>query len=145
MFLSSYFTISFFITLTMSYIIRVGFRKLTNKNDYNKMLNKPPPTATSGENSFFKRAKDFINETQNTIGYFEPDIGGLHPDFLLLSPDFGVIVVEIKDYSPNNLLTIAKSGNWEILDDNKKVSINNPFDQIYQYWRAIMDRITITP
>ncbi len=59
------------------------------------MLNKTPPTATSGEKSFFKRVNDFINEIPNTIGYFEPDIGGLHPDFLILSPDFGVIVVEI--------------------------------------------------
>ncbi len=48
------------------------------------MLNKTPPTATSGEKSFFKRVNDFINETPNTIGYFEPDIGGLHPDFLIL-------------------------------------------------------------
>ncbi len=62
----------------------MGFRKLTNKNVCTKMLNKTPPTATSGEKSFFKRVNDFINETPNTIGYFEPDIGGLHPDFLIL-------------------------------------------------------------
>ena len=105
------------------------------------MLNKPPTTATQGERSFFNRIEYHFEENNNVIGYFEPDIGGLHPDFLLLSPDFGVIVVEIKDYSPKNLLTIAKSGNWETLDDNKKISISNPFDQIYQYWRAIKDRI----
>jgi len=52
--------------------------------------------------------------------------------------------VEIKDYSPNNLLTIATSGYWELLDDNKKISVSNPFDQIYQYWRAIKDRINFS-
>ncbi|MFX0188527.1 MAG: NERD domain-containing protein, partial [Candidatus Hodarchaeota archaeon] len=105
------------------------------------MLNKPPPTATAGERSFFNRVKQFISDENRGIGYFEPDIGGLHPDFLLLSPDFGVIVAEIKDYAPNNLITITKSGNWEKLDADNTISIDNPFDQIYQYWRAIKDRV----
>lgn len=105
------------------------------------MLNKPPSTATSGERSFNNRVKQFFSNQNKAIGYFEPDIGGLHPDFLLLSPAFGVIVAEIKDYSPNNLVQITKSGNWDKLEGDKTISIDNPFDQIYQYWRAIKDRV----
>ena len=77
------------------------------------MLNKPPKTATSGERSFFSRVQEIFSEKDAMIGYFEPDIGGLRPDYLLLSPFFGVVVVEIKDYSPNELVTITKSGNWK--------------------------------
>jgi superfamily I DNA and RNA helicase len=105
------------------------------------MLNKPPPNATSGEKSFFTRIEHVFAEDNNFIGYCEPDVGDLRPDFLLLSPSFGVVVVEIKDYSPDNLLNITKSGNWEKLEGDKAVSIENPFDQIYQYWRVIKDRV----
>jgi superfamily I DNA/RNA helicase len=105
------------------------------------MLNKCPPTATQGERTFYNRVEHLFAEGNGVVGYFEPDIGGLHPDFLLLSPSFGIIVVEVKDYSPNNLLTVTKSGSWEKIDGDKKLSIENPFDQIYQYWRAIKDRI----
>ncbi|MFX1450475.1 MAG: 3'-5' exonuclease [Promethearchaeota archaeon] len=105
------------------------------------MLNKPPPTATAGERSFFNRIDQILSDVHSIIGYFEPDVGGLHPDFLLLSPEFGIIVAEIKDYSPNNLITITKSGNWEKLEGEQTILIENPFDQIYQYWRAIKDRV----
>ena len=108
------------------------------------MLNKPPPTATAGERSFCNRIEHVFADKMNVIGYFEPNIGGLRPDFFLISPSFGIIVAEIKDYLPNNLLTIASSGNWEKLDDEKRISIKNPFDQIYQYWRAIQDRVNFS-
>ena len=80
------------------------------------MLNKPPPTATLEERSFFNRIEYLFGENNNVISYFEPDIGGLRPDFILLLPKFGVIIAEIKDYSPNNLINIHKSGKWEKLD-----------------------------
>ena len=105
------------------------------------MLNKPPPTAMQGERAFYNRIEYFFEENNNVFSYFEPDIGGLRPDFILLSPKFGVIITEIKDYSPDNLINIHKSGKWEKLGDGKKVLITNPFDQIYQYWRAIKNLV----
>ena len=105
------------------------------------MLNKPPPTATIGERMFFNRVERSFPSNNSTIGYFEPEIGGLRPDFLLLSPHFGVVVVEVKDYSPTKLIEIAKSGDWQMRKGKGTTFIANPFDQIYQYWRAIMDRI----
>ena len=105
------------------------------------MLNKPPPTAMQGERAFYNRIEYFFEENNNVFSYFEPDIGGLRPDFILLSPKFGVIIVEIKDYSPDNLINIHKSGKWEKLGDGKQVLITNPFDQIYQYWRAIKNLV----
>lgn len=105
------------------------------------MLNKPPPTATIGERMFFNRVERIFPGNNSVAGYFEPDVGGLRPDFVLLSPDFGVMVVEVKDYSPTKLLTITKSGDWEMRRGDRRTSIENPFDQIYQYWCAIKDRI----
>lgn len=104
-------------------------------------LSTPPLSATDGERAFYNRIKYLYLGEDHLIGYFEPDIGGIHPDFLLLSPIFGIIIVEIKDYSEKYLKTMAKSGKWERLKDDTLIFLDNPFDQIYQYWRVIKDRI----
>ena len=104
-------------------------------------LSQPPLTATDGERAFYNRIKNVFLGVDHILGYFEPDIGGIHPDFLLLSPKYGVIIVEIKDYSEKYLKTISKSGKWEWLKHEKLVLLDNPFDQIYQYWRGVKGRI----
>ncbi len=102
------------------------------------MLNKPPPNATLGEKSFYKRIETFIENNPHVIGYVEPYIGGLRPDFILLSPKFGVLIVEIKDFVSGNLKGVSKTGPWEGFEEDIK---KNPFDQVYQYWRAIKNRV----
>jgi superfamily I DNA and RNA helicase len=97
--------------------------------------------STSGERSFFYRIEDFFSEDDNVLGYFEPELNGFRPDFLLLSPNFGVIIAEVKDYLKKSLKTISKSGSWEMINDDEKISISNPFDQLYQYWRVVKDKI----
>ena len=104
-------------------------------------LSTPPLTATDGERAFYNRIKSVFIGEDHILGYFEPNIGGLHPDFLFLSPKYGVLIVEIKDYSEKYLKTMSKTGKWERLKHEKTVLIDNPFDQIHQYWRVIKDRI----
>jgi len=104
-------------------------------------LSKPSRNATIGEKMFFNRADYYFTNSNDVIGYFEPNIGELHPDFLLISPKYGVFIVEIKDYSAKHLRTISKSGKWEKLNGDGSFLINNPFDQIHQYWRAVKDRV----
>ena len=106
-------------------------------------LSKPPLTATAGERAFYNRIKSIFLGENHVLGYFDPDIGGIHPDFLLLSPKYGIMIIEIKDYSEKYLKTISKTGKWEWLKDEKIVSLDNPFDQIYQYWRVIKDRVNL--
>lgn len=104
-------------------------------------LSKPSRSATTGEKMFFNRADYYFTNSNDVIGYFEPNIGELHPDYLLLSPKYGIFIVEIKDYSAKHLRTISKSGKWEKLNGDGSFLINNPFDQIHQYWRAVKDRV----
>ncbi len=104
-------------------------------------LSAPPLTATDGERAFYNRIKHTYLGEDHLLAYFEPDIGGVHPDYLLLSPNFGIIIVEIKDYSEKYLKTMTKSGKWERLKDDNVIFLDNPFDQIYQYWRVIKDRV----
>ncbi len=105
------------------------------------MLNKPPPNATQGEKLVYKRLEYITNSHPQCLGYAEPDIGGLRPDFLLLSPEFGVIIIEVKDYLPENLCILNKTGGWELLEEDNKIFVKNPFDQLYNYWRAVQDRV----
>lgn len=104
-------------------------------------LNEPPSTATDGERMFYNRIANFFEQQNYVIAYFEPYIGDLHPDFVILSPLHGILIVEVKDYSERNLKSTPKTGKWERLEDEKLILIDNPFDQLYQYWRAIKDRI----
>lgn len=104
-------------------------------------LSKPPSTATKGERLFYNRIESVFAEENHLIGYFEPYIGNLHPDFVLISPKFGIIIAEIKDYSEKYLTAAPKSGKWESLKDERLRLFDNPFDQLYQYWRAIKDRV----
>ena len=106
-----------------------------------KFLSEPTNNTTPGERSFFTRIEHFFRDNDEVLGYNEPDIRDFHPDFLLLSPKFGIIIVEVKDYSPSYLKTICKTGKWDYLKDDKIEQISNPFDQIHQYWRAVKDRI----
>jgi len=104
-------------------------------------LSKPSSTATDGERMFYNRITTFFEKQSHVIAYFEPYIGDLHPDFVILSPQHGILIVEVKDYSERYLKSTPKSGKWERLKDEKPLLVDNPFDQLYQYWRAIKDRI----
>ncbi len=104
-------------------------------------LSKPPSTTTDGERMVYNRIVNFFDKQNHIIAYFEPYIGDLHPDFVILSPQHGILIVEVKDYSERYLKTTPKTGKWERLKDEKPILLDNPFDQLYQYWRAIKDRI----
>ncbi|TFF90288.1 MAG: hypothetical protein EU548_03750, partial [Promethearchaeota archaeon] len=53
----------------------------------------------------------------------------------------GIIITEIKDYLESSLQTVSKSGKWEMIKNDEKVFVSNPFDQLYQYWRVVKDKI----
>ncbi|TFF87200.1 MAG: hypothetical protein EU550_03690, partial [Promethearchaeota archaeon] len=106
-----------------------------------KFLSKPNSNSTSGERSYYYRIEEFFSEENNELVYFEPEINGLRPDYLQISPKNGIIISEIKDYLETSLQTISKSGKWEMIKNDEKVFVSNPFDQLYQYWRVVKDKI----
>jgi len=105
-------------------------------------LSKPPSTATEGERMVYNRITNFFEHQNHIFAYFEPYIGDLHPDFVILSPQHGILIFEVKDYSERYLNSTPKTGKWIRLRDEKQIFMDNPFDQLYQYWRAIKDRIS---
>lgn len=107
-----------------------------------KILSEPSEISTYGERKFFRRIKDVFENTDHLIVYTEPVVKGLHPDYLLLSPKYGIIIIEVKDYSPKKIKTIAKTGKWQYITKTGEIKdYTNPFDQLYHYWRAIKDAV----
>ena len=108
-----------------------------------QFLSKPSKNATQGERFFYNRLDQVFADRDDIIVYFEPDIIGLHPDVLILSPKIGIIIVEIKDYTEQFLKNAPKTGGWEYIQDEKVITISNPFDQMYQYWRSVKNLLEI--
>src|SRR5271157_2474121 len=106
-------------------------------------IGSPAETATGGEWKFYRHMREILKKWDEVTCYYEPWLGDLHPDFLLLSPQFGVIVVEIKDYRSQTIAGVGATGSWEgrEKETGEKFTLKNPFDQLYQYWRAVKDRI----
>ncbi|XEO75477.1 hypothetical protein WKT22_00495 [Candidatus Lokiarchaeum ossiferum] len=101
-------------------------------------------SATRGERTFHNYIEAIYKDTEDCFCYVEPQIDEKHPDFVLLSPTFGVVIVEIKDNSPENLVELTQAGPWKMLKGEKYRSIPNPFDQIYQYWRIIKNKVNFS-
>ena len=97
--------------------------------------------ATKGEKKFHSQVSSCFQDVNDIFCYIEPPLGSYRPDFLLISPKLGAIIVEIKDYSPNRLKFVGATGNWVKFDIREDIPISNPYDQIYQYWRSVKNKI----
>ena len=115
-----------------------------------KLIGKLSPTATAGEQRFQRFFEKAFGEDDRIYFYAEPVIGERRPDFLALSPYFGVLVVEIKDYNHENLRCVKPAGSWEYVENwgnMKEIQVqnySNPFDQLYESWKILQNRVQRT-
>lgn len=76
-----------------------------------------PNKASQGEKRLYNILKNKLSD--NFYVWYEPRIDGRYPDFIILSPDFGLLVIEVKGWSPNQILK-ASNDSFEI-ENNQKV------------------------
>ncbi len=93
---------------------------------------------TAGERLVFKTLRDYLPD--DYIVYFEPQISGKHPDFVILGPDLGLIVLEVKDYTRNKILSI-NSDTWLIQTEVGEKRVTCPLKQARSYMFTIMNRL----
>ena len=93
-------------------------------------------SATAGERMFFKTLRDVLPD--DFIVYYEPEIRNKYPDFVIIGPDLGILVLEVKDYKRNKLLS-ANSDNWVLWTDTGEESVISPLKQSRQYMFHIID------
>jgi hypothetical protein len=65
------------------------------------------------------------NLPDDTYVISHPVIGRFEPDFLVISPRYGFILIEVKNWSLDPIISASSNGTLEILED-----IQNPFAQI---------------
>lgn len=79
------------------------------------------PEATTGEKRVFKVLRDALLPDEDYLVWFEPKAIKKRPDFLIWSQELGLLVVEVKDWVPSQIIqmspiswTIERSGVREV-------------------------------
>uniref|UniRef100_UPI0034378FA5 nuclease-related domain-containing protein n=1 Tax=Okeania sp. SIO2F4 TaxID=2607790 RepID=UPI0034378FA5 len=58
--------------------------------------------ASRGEKRLFKILRDELPD--DFFIYYEPNIKGSYSDFIILSPELGLLILEVKGWSANQIL-----------------------------------------
>jgi hypothetical protein len=85
-----------------------------------------------GELRLAERLKDFLED--NAFVWHNLPVGprGRHPDFVIVHPDRGVLVLEVKDWRLDTLIS-ANKADVELLTDRGPVREQSPFQQVRGY------------
>lgn len=98
-----------------------------------------PRKATAGEKLLFKTLKRYLPEEY--VVYYEPDIQGWRPDFVIIGPALGLLVLEVKDYTPNTLVEINPD-HWLIRNGSgEETTVTSPLKQARDYAFRIVDKL----
>ncbi|NET46325.1 nuclease-related domain-containing protein [Okeania sp. SIO2B3] len=95
------------------------------------------PSASRGEKRLFKILRDELPD--DFFVYYEPNIKGSYPDFIILSPELGLLILEVKGWSANQILK-ANHQIFEILTDGKVECCQSPLRQGKGYLDALMNK-----
>ena len=96
-------------------------------------------SATVGEKAVFECLKNCLPD--DCIAYFEPYIGERKPDYVLIIPYLGLLVLEVKDYKANTILSATPS-DWKIRSSDGGTSLaKNPLDQARDYAFMIVNKL----
>ena len=92
---------------------------------------------TRGELRLAERLKDFLEE--NTVVWHNLPMGprGRHPDFVIVHPSKGLLVLEVKDWRMDTIVS-ATSRRWSSSPDRGSVRTISPFEQARRYMFDVM-------
>lgn len=95
---------------------------------------------TEGERRFYRFIETVALPHDQYICWYTPDIKGNRPDFLLFSKKLGLIVFEVKDWCLDQIIS-ANPKTFELLANNKRSRLKNPYDQARSYVYNVLDLI----
>lgn len=85
---------------------------------------------TYGEKLFYKRILRKLSS--NWFIFYEPIIQGREPDFILLNEEYGIIIIEVKDYKSETIISFTPHS-WLIKSGKKFVEVTSPLKQVINY------------
>lgn len=96
------------------------------------------PSASKGEKRLFKLLRDELPD--DFFIYYEPNIKGSYPDFIILSPDLGLLILEVKGWSADQILK-ADRQIFEICQQGQVEKCQCPLRQGKGYLDTLMNKL----
>ncbi|MES2508970.1 MAG: 3'-5' exonuclease [Pseudomonadota bacterium] len=99
---------------------------------------------TSGERRLAERLEQKLDG--DYLLWYDVPIGPkhLHPDFVVMHPRRGLLVLEVKDWSPKTIQQANKQS-WQVFVDGMLKTQANPAEQARQYAHAVVDALKRDP
>lgn len=93
---------------------------------------------TGGEKRFAQRLEAKLED--DYLLWYDVPIGpaNSHPDFIILHPQRGILILEVKDWKPDNIRSANKQS-FELLTSSGIKHVINPLEQARQYAHAVSD------
>ena len=102
-----------------------------------------PSKASAGEKRLYKILRDELPD--DCYAWYEPRVNGLYPDFIILSSTLGLLVLEVKGWSANQIIS-ANNQFFEIRTDAGTVERQqSPLRQGKGYLNALLDKLKQYP
>lgn len=99
---------------------------------------------TSGERRVAERLEQKLDD--DYLLWYDVPIGPrhLHPDFVVMHPRRGILILEVKDWSPKTIHHADKQS-WQVFIDGMLKTQPNPAEQARQYAHAVADALKRDP
>lgn len=97
-----------------------------------------------GELRLAERLKDCLED--NAWAWHNIPVGpfGRHPDFVVLHPNQGVVVLEVKDWHKDNIVSATRT-HVEYLTPQGTLPLDNPFEQVRNYMFNVVNTLKRDP
>ncbi|MDP2255728.1 MAG: 3'-5' exonuclease [Polaromonas sp.] len=99
---------------------------------------------TSGERRLAERLEQKLDD--DYLLWYDVPVGPrhLHPDFVVMHPRRGLLILEVKDWSPKTIQRADKQS-WQVFVDGMLKTQPNPAEQARQYAHAVADALKRDP
>src|SRR5450830_408331 len=99
---------------------------------------------TSGERRLAERLEQKLDD--DYLLWYDVPVGPrhLHPDFVVMHPRRGLLILEVKDWSPKTIQQADKQS-WQVFIDGMLKTQPNPAEQARQYAHAVVDALKRDP
>ncbi|MDR3454954.1 MAG: 3'-5' exonuclease [Rhodoferax sp.] len=99
---------------------------------------------TGGERRLAERLEQKLDD--DYLLWYDVPIGPrhLHPDFVVMHPRRGLLILEVKDWSPKTIQQADKQS-WQVFIDGTLKTLPNPAEQARQYAHAVVDALKRDP